>query len=282
MEREMDEEEEGGGFLPERGAEEAVPTARRGRRRTVSDEESEENDVYEPSDVEDAEEDVGTYRQHLSSSRPIHRKPVVPQISRQEEIDSNEEGAGGFIPDDDDTGGGFLPDEDENAGGFLPEDSDEEILTTKNDSTDEYNVEEHMSAPQPDRSAPNLPEKNIAPVNNILEETEERYPAHQAPEILEDIPLHRTLTDAEIEEATMLQEMYESHAANAPPLERLLRQVDNTENEDGVEAINVGTDGKGDESRVEEEDEEEFAASEKGSLMSEDPDDEDAEPDWLV
>lgn len=55
------------------------------------------------------------------------------------------------------------------------------------------------------------------------------------------------------------------------------------EEEAGLNEVAQEIDGQGEVGRDDDEDQEEVTAvSEKGSLLSEDPDDEDAEPDWLV
>ncbi|KAL9604694.1 MAG: hypothetical protein Q9219_000414 [cf. Caloplaca sp. 3 TL-2023] len=114
-----------------------------------------------------------------------------------------------------------------------------------------------------------------------------------------------TLTPAELSEARMLQQLYERRRACLhsppppdPPHDGPLPESSNVENvgteikkgaagaEEELEENKIA--GKAETSGVDEEtgkaegEQEESSASEKGSLMSEDPDDEDAEPDWLV
>ncbi|KAL9018112.1 MAG: hypothetical protein Q9185_004578 [Variospora sp. 1 TL-2023] len=132
------------------------------------------------------------------------------------------------------------------------------------------------------------------------EEEEEEEEKRDKKEAFE---LHRTMTDDELEEARMLQELYESGAMDATghvPLEKLLEQTLDDDDDDGKEQVGdtdevegaglVGAEVDKDstmpnnegyddaETKVADPSSEE---EDKGSLISEDPDDEDAEPDWL-
>ncbi|KAL8990023.1 MAG: hypothetical protein Q9177_001215 [Variospora cf. flavescens] len=112
----------------------------------------------------------------------------------------------------------------------------------------------------------------------------------------EAFELHRTMTDDELEEARMLQELYESGAMDAAghvPPEKLLDDDGKEQVGDADEAEEAGlvgaevdkdstmpnNEGYDDaETKVADPSSEE---EDKGSLISEDPDDEDAVPDWL-
>lgn len=305
------EEDEGGGFLPDRGGEEAMPTAGRGRgRRMLLDEESEGSDVYVPSDRDGAE---GDYRRN--------QIPAVRVSGKRRRASSTEEDneAGGFLQDAADAGGGFMPDDDQDhAGVFLAPDEDitvpsadqpqrrEELLiaTAKKRAEEERPQQQEL---QPRSENLQLP-RSAALAGDPSFKEEETKPKDGKPfaedegngVVPADVLLQRTLKDAELEEATMLQQLYETQShhppADAPPFERLPEQdvINNGNGGNGVgdvENVAVAENGSGnvdmvhhvdrDEGEVTQE-EEVATQSEKGSLMSEDPDDEDAEPDWLV
>ncbi|KAI4143120.1 MAG: hypothetical protein L6R39_004695, partial [Caloplaca ligustica] len=248
--------------------------------------------------------------------------------------DDKNDNEGGFIPETDDPGA---------AGGFLfqpsaPGDDDEfttprrrkaprrerASIGTANASAsageEEEKEEQKKFPPQPSNVGTASPaidtaiEKEEEPIDDTgaalpsshrsIEEHKEERSMTDVEEGVEDIPLHRTMTDAELEEGRMLQELYESgemmKTAGAPPQTRLPKQSDEVDDADDRDTIGgeagenaeidadkgvdyVGDGGSDQPSslggEVEEEEEEE---EDKGSLLSEDPDDEDAEPEWLV
>ncbi|KAL8643533.1 MAG: hypothetical protein Q9210_007638 [Variospora velana] len=322
-ESEEDEEEEGGGFLPERtGGEVAVPTAGKGTRRILrNDEESEGSDVYVPSDGDGQVESGPVPVSH--ARREGKRRRLA-----SDHDDEEEEEAGGFIPDDGGSdGGGFIPNDDQEAGGFLvgKADHDDRFTTAKTHPTQ---VEEPLIAdssardkrgnmfPQSSPTAQNGEAEPIAAADEytsvsevkLVEHGEDISPLHDRPiegEEAEEkrdeeaFELHRTMTDDELEEARMLQELYESGAIDAAgyvPPEKLLEQslgddgkeqVGDTDEVEGAGLVGAEVDkdrtmpneGYDDaETKVADPSSEE---EDKGSLISEDPDDEDAEPDWL-
>ncbi|KAI4181022.1 MAG: hypothetical protein L6R41_006869, partial [Letrouitia leprolyta] len=113
-----EEEEGGGGFLPDRDTQEITPTARRmGRRRILLDEESDGGDAYVPSDHEEHEQ--GHRRNHKISRK---RRRASPEPDEDME-------AGGFIPDND---------QDQDYGGrFIATDEDIATATTHRAQEDE-------------------------------------------------------------------------------------------------------------------------------------------------
>ncbi|KAL9027524.1 MAG: hypothetical protein Q9196_003970 [Gyalolechia fulgens] len=303
--------EDGGGFLADRGGEEAMPTAGRGSgRRILSAEESEGSDVDVPSDGEGDEED--------------HRRNQTPAVTVRRKHGracySDEDDAGGFLRDDAGGGGGFIPDDDqEHAAGCMDPDEniatpsadqaqrEEELLLASADKKAEEALEEQESPPHfpPVSENLQLPRTTVALAGKpSLEEDGKSFAEDEGNEVVPvEMLLHRTLTDAELEEATMLQRLYESQPhqqpADAPPFERLPEQdafdggkgngvVDVEEvavvaaEEEERGNLEMVDEMDGDEKKGEEDEEDGVAVSEKGSLMSEDPDDEDAEPDWLV
>ncbi|KAL8994071.1 MAG: hypothetical protein Q9188_007173 [Gyalolechia gomerana] len=288
-----------------------MPTAGRGMgRRMLLDEESEGSDVYVPSDGDGVEVD---YRRNQIPAVRVSEKGKRASMTEED----NE--AGSLFQNAADAGGGFIPDDDQDyAGGFLAPDEDittpsadqpqrrEELLiaTAKKRAEEERPQQQEL---QPRSENLQLPRSAVLAGDPSFKE-EEKKSKDEKPfaedevngVVPADVLLQRTLTDAELEEATMLQQLYENQShhppADAPPFERLPEQdvFDDGNGGNGVgdvENVAVAEEGSGnvdmvhyvDRNEEEETQEEEVAAqSEKGSLMSEDPDDEDAEPDWLV
>ncbi|KAL8723261.1 MAG: hypothetical protein Q9225_000383 [Loekoesia sp. 1 TL-2023] len=282
------------------------------------DEESEVSDIYVPID----EEGLGYRQQPFASSKTTNQKSALA-MNRQQEggFIADEEDAGGFIPndDDDDTAGGFIPDEeDQEAGGFLPESNHastrhesvtvpqadlaqrEESLIAETSAGREKEIAEQQLPPPPPRLSQSLENASSSAHSIIKEEKDDKAASRNAETFDEDdLPLHRTITEEELEEATMLQQLYESESrsADAPPPERLPEQIGDDAGNNGKGVISADAEdvagaassGNGekahevdDDAEGEKEEEIDAAASEKGSLLSEDPDDEDAEPEWLA
>ncbi|KAL8736391.1 MAG: hypothetical protein Q9181_002424 [Wetmoreana brouardii] len=313
MEEEEEEEDEGGGFVPERGTEDAVPTAgvarphgegvrrSRGRRMLVDDDESEDSDIYVPSDGD--EEEV------LRSSRksPDQRRTGLERRRYRPDEDSS----GGFIREDveDDGGGGFVPDDndDDAGGGFIPEHSEHRMKHMN--YGDDYESQ-GSTAPE---AQPAHGEENSKPISEgLLEETglitasrPEVVHQAQSPNLhLAIQPLDPTLasrvsteeedksaafrieehegdvlglSDTEVAEATMLQQFYEESAPDQPLPSPEQPEEGQQHKEPREQLMSSKTPQRppNEEEKGEEDDD-------KGSLLSEDPSDEDAEPEWLA
>ncbi|KAL9010473.1 MAG: hypothetical protein Q9173_004591, partial [Seirophora scorigena] len=252
-------------------------------------------------------------------------------------------GGGGFIPDDGgfDGGGGFIPnDDDQESGGFVVEDKtpdlDEGFTVRKSQHTRTLEGEEQpliattttttTGSASAQREGSLRPSTGTASQNGearliAMDDTSvgEAELVRHGEDVLdravhgvrrrreEAFELHgTTMTDAELEEARTLQELYESgameDAAGVLPRER--RPPEQTLGDGGQEEHVGSTEEEGEgagliieaesdrgatvPNEVYDDAEARVAADpssseedDKGSLMSEDPDDEDAEPEWL-
>ncbi|KAI4170353.1 MAG: hypothetical protein LQ346_008867 [Caloplaca aetnensis] len=299
-----EEEEEGGGFLPEAGGEEALPTAGFGMRRSLVDDDSEDSDIYAPSD-EDGEHGPRRRKQSLAASRTRHTPMISAVGSQQGGFITEDELAGGFLPEDDDQGGGFMAETDDfEAGGFLPEDSDHDVVEAQPAQRKESHLTASATTPNAENEEQTLPQsppstlqkkpqtqQTAIPANyQLIEEEEEQ---NDSTFVEENLDLHRSMTDAEMEEGRMLAELYERGelgSNHAPFGSSLPQQGSNRKDVDGGETGDAAAkeegaeniDGANADDRVEDEDPSLGEEEDKGSLLSEDPEDEDAEPDWLL
>ncbi|KAL8762920.1 MAG: hypothetical protein Q9184_001142 [Pyrenodesmia sp. 2 TL-2023] len=308
---EEDEEEgggfqEGGGFLPERAGEEAPPTAGAGARMLLANDDSEDSDVYVPSE-EDGEYSTGR-RKRLSAAPRTRRTPTIsPVRSQGGGFVREDEQAGGFLTEDGDLGGGFMAEDHEpEAGGFLPDDSNrnedikaeragsarnEQSHSTGTANTPDAEIEEQLLSPQPPPTLQEKPgtQQNALAANDQPFEEEENK--NNSVNVGETLDLHRSMTDAEMEEGRMLAELYDRGELGSvgAPLGGTLPEQRPNEVKD-VDDGKIGDDaakhpgvakGEGAENRGEI-NVDPSSEEDKGSLLSEDPDDEDAEPDWLM
>ncbi|KAL9052625.1 MAG: hypothetical protein Q9206_004243, partial [Seirophora lacunosa] len=241
--------------------------------------------------------------------------------------DDDDEEGGGFIIPDDGEGGGFIPDDDHDqetsVGNTTPDHVtvrepqptrvlDEEqplIATTATCSSSSAQQDEgvggniDISQPSTAGTASHQNDRAPARLTTAAAVGDEELEGVHHPAVPEEVgqreqqAFELPMTDAEVEEARILQELYESGAMDdglpreRTPPERMLGD----ERVFGMEKDDVGSGGEGliieadadrdatmvlnhgaeaNPSSSEEEDD-------KGSLISEDPDDEDAEPEWL-
>ncbi|KAL8925301.1 MAG: hypothetical protein Q9208_003591 [Pyrenodesmia sp. 3 TL-2023] len=287
--------EGGGGFLPEREGQEALPTAGVGTRRLLVDGDSEDSDVYLPSE-EDAEYDFGRRKQLFAASR-TRRTPTISPVRGQERwFVPGHEQAGGFLPEDGDLGGGFIAEDDEpEAGGFLPEESDhdedvkaQQVGSKRNEpshstgtaNTPDVEIEEQVLPPQSPPTLQKQPETQQTAYSANDQPFEKDGKQDNSAIGEETFDLHRSMTDAEMEEGRILAELYDRGALE-PVSAQLGDTLPNQGLNDGkdVDGGDIGDDtAKCEGAEIIDPSSEE----DKGSLLSEDPDDEDAEPDWLV
>lgn len=305
-EKQTEEDDEGGGFLPEQGVEEAMPTARLGRekrgnsgRKVLLDSESEDDDVYVPSEGEENPKAANKKRAGRTGVVRTGPDPVVYQNTGQAKRDDLDDGeAGGFLLDDaDDSGGGFIPDNERGTGGgFVIE----EDPAAQNPGSQP--LEQGAHAPT---AVSTLPKLESAPSTQTNTDTSYQHPLLHPPAgnpAAPDISLPQPnleegivesatplpfggLSEEEIAEARMLEEFYASGKArddkgsdtrdtSAPPEGATKAAVD--EDHDVHEELTLRGTPLGAEATESAEEED------KGSLLSEDPSDEDAEPEWLA
>ncbi|KAL8687354.1 MAG: hypothetical protein Q9218_006447 [Villophora microphyllina] len=273
-----------------------------GGRRMLVDDDSEDSDAYMPSDGYEAMPPVDrdSHSQRGSSRRQRH-------------LVSDDVEPGGFLQEEiNDIGGSFLPDDEDHkdrggdieGGGFIDEnDTTPDPTATESRSTTEIGPREKLfesSEPSiaPEQEAnhqfqpPNVhfEDQSVKSTNSGLSTIKEGENA-SAFRIEEKHPGDNLgLTDAEIAEAVVLEEEYYGHLAlkagppseESPPEEsKLVIEQGNLTAEVSSPKSSRGLPGTHETQNVEEEEEEE-EEGDKGSLLSEDPSDEDAEPEWLV
>ncbi|KAL8901866.1 MAG: hypothetical protein Q9207_004983, partial [Kuettlingeria erythrocarpa] len=282
-----------------------LPTAGFGMRRSLMDNDSEDSDVCVPSD-DDGEHGPRRRKQSLAASRTGYTSTISAVGSQQGGFIPEDEQAGGFLPDDDDQGGGFI-DEPE-AGGFLSKDSNhndfkaqpaqrKESYSTANATTPNTETEEQILPQSPRSTLQEKPQIQQPALSANCQPIEEEEKGSDSTFVDEHLDLHRSMTDAEMEEGRMLAELYERGelGSNHAPFGNLMpdqgpngKDAEGGETGDAAAAKDEGAeniDGANADEEVEDADPslgEEEEEEDKGSLLSEDPDDEDAEPDWLV
>ncbi|KAL8872144.1 MAG: hypothetical protein Q9174_002178, partial [Haloplaca sp. 1 TL-2023] len=306
-EGEEDEDDEGGGFLPDRDAGEALPTATG----TIEDEEGSDSDSdgYMPSDQDEEAAPTRRRRQRIT-------RRWSPSIEAQEPYVHDEDEGGGFIRDDDDGegGGGFVPDEEnDQGGGFIPDIDHEEdegsrvfvptshepgntpqtakpsheqgdVITDARDNSAAVAaaVREQKEKPFLSSSPPPPPpslQQQAASATPASSKTEESHPSLDKGQNGAESMLN--LTDAEIAEATMLQQMYERNKSPDTDAEASTTH-DQPEMDEPEQQVELAQQVTEEASEDYDDDDDEDDHEDQGSLLSEDPADEDAEPEWLA
>ncbi|KAI4288161.1 MAG: hypothetical protein L6R35_002583 [Caloplaca aegaea] len=305
------------------------------------EDESEDMDVHMPSNNGDGQVESGPVPVTHATREGKRRRVASSDDDDDEEEaggflpDDGGSNAGGG------GGGFILPDDDQEAGGFLvgkaDHHDDSSFTTAKKDPTQVEEEKPLIAANSsardkrgnmfPHSSSSPTAEKNgeaaepiaaadeytsVAEVKLVDHGEEDTSPLHDCPmegeeaeegksDKKEAFELRTTMTDDELEEARILQQLYESGAMDAAghvPPEKLLEQTLD-DDDDGKEQVGDADEDEGAglvgaevdkdstmpnegyddaETKVADPSSEE---EDKGSLISEDPDDEDAEPDWL-
>ena len=282
--------DEGGGFLPDPDSKEALPTA--ARRIEDEDNDEDDSDVYMPSDRDrDLEDDDDISARYYRSTRKQPRRDRNPT---GEPSPTDHIGGGFIIPstnNKDETGGdvsihpshepsntratGQSHDAQKDLSSNIKETSATAAPTAVAAATGSKKEKPFTASPPP--STLHQVSTSLSPVNKASGKSIEPHPpppaAAQEKNIIAESIFQ--LTDAEIAEATMLQQMYEGNKspdadAEAPTAGS---ETDEPEQETGksIAAPQEVVEGASDEDR-----------EDKGSLLSEDPADEDAEPEWLA
>ncbi|KAL8947602.1 MAG: hypothetical protein Q9183_007769 [Haloplaca sp. 2 TL-2023] len=282
----MDEDsDEGGGFLPDPNEPVATPSRIGGRKIVRGEDEDDsdsDSDVYMPSDHDkDDDDDVPTRRGQRGTR------------ARQRGVDVDDEGGGGgFIPspdhDDEGSGQGFIPTSLEQNRQLTEQshqaqkDSSANIVQASATFANAAAIWEEKEKEKPlslSSSPPTPPLQpiptSLAPPTSSKADELHHPPAAQEKNDTAESIFH--LTDAEIAEATMLQQMYEGNESpNVNAQSSNAEEPENHEPEQEVEksiAPQQVVEGNSDDDDDHED---------KGSLLSEDPADEDAEPEWLA
>lgn len=191
-------------------------------------------------------------------------------------VDQAEELGGGFILEDsdgndEDFGGGFLPENNDNqaedfGGGFIPEDHEEEATTKQEDSETDHLETNHQKAVDPHGGGSIAERSEHSEPEGAMEELEANLSGGGfLPEEVENDDSQGHSDPAKY----AASEKVESVAAAA---------VGNMGLALAGERVEVMAEDPADD---DEKDKVPESESEKGSLMSHDPDDEDAEPEWL-
>jgi xeroderma pigmentosum group C-complementing protein len=211
-------------------------------------------------------------------------------------IPDHHEAGGGFIPDDAEQSGGFIPKQAEQAGGFIPNDNDHAGCFIPDDDDDDQAggfIPEPKSTPK----APYTPHKVLSPEPSSSHPVAAPLPQNDgsADDIAGgfipadgdgDLPMQDALDAVPGECVTAVQ-------ASDTGLTQDIRNVAVAEETQGVdvssEVARDETDASPQQERPESEPVEKgepeppnSSPSDAGSLPLEDPEDEDADPDWLV
>lgn len=291
MEKAEDEDEdEGGGFLPDRDADQpAQPTAKAMPTRNSPDV---AND-YKGGSFFAAEDEQEEIEATYASDRFVHRV---------NDDDDDDGGGGGFLLDDDDQDAEevlrdindddredtkhddneksadhiFAGNDDQDmydeGGGFLPDDSDTRDENTPVESTELSDPERGILDKYSSTDPRDTPQDH--------EQFEEAFPG---------------LPACEMEEARILQQLYETRGVDihpatsgeftAPGKAKSPEPAPMQETTTGGEWVTSAHPSEANpcnESVTEEDPEPDSSEEEKGSLLSHDPDDEDADPEWLA
>ncbi|KAL8907121.1 MAG: hypothetical protein Q9171_005988 [Xanthocarpia ochracea] len=280
----MNGEDEGGGFLQEKGGEEAAPISSFGRlggRKMLLDSESEDGDLYVPSEEkQSAKKGKGSVMRASKSLRTQQPRMNQPTRTSHEQLNVVEPEAESFNPDDsDDFGGGFIPDDNPgDGGGVVPENlsqSDEGFLIEPQATEHQTKVDEKGKRhAKPLLPAPS-PEPQVQASITIPPTTNRGNPTHSKSIGPTIEPTFGNLTEEELTEARLLEEFYADQKSSK--VEDEASEQDNLAQGDG-EVKRIGAEeGEEEEEEMNEDEEEE----DKGSLISEDPSDAEAEPEWL-
>lgn len=254
------EEEEGGGFMPERDEVIAEPTVRRSYYQYPTGSDGGGGFLPE-SPVEGAQQDL------------IQREDYVTRDAR---FQAEDIGASGFLSD------------------AIDEDAEEALRAFEGANTRQHDVR-NTSSQVP-------PPKQPGGKNALATEDEEHGGgflvdediANSEPTPLHTLPMHPTtsafgLSDHELDEATMLQQMHENTNENAVDAEMVEHEVETPvqgpKDMEGDESVLVSSNGQQPAAEVEAVVSDVGGSDDledRGSLLSHDPEDEDAEPEWLA
>ncbi|KAL8669182.1 MAG: hypothetical protein Q9168_006217 [Polycauliona sp. 1 TL-2023] len=306
-EEEMEEEDGGGGFFPEPSEAEAMPTAglgRTGGRKMLLDSESEDEDVYVPSEDEE-EESRGNRMEARRAHKPSRpHEPGSGRIGKGAEGSTTEEAEDNASISDgaDETGGGFIREEAEDSGRVLTADADSggglfvnEPVMNNISEIENNGKKDGNFVPPPQASSPKGDEKQRSDGSPIVPDPTTNS-AGTLGDFSKDLPETVAapfghLTEEELLEAKLLEEFYaegkgedKMHGTARVESEEVQEGEDKAgqgnvrSSKDSRAGDRIGEDGgKRDEEDMQEEEEED-----KGSLLSEDPSDAEAEPDWLA
>ncbi|KAK5740493.1 hypothetical protein LTR17_004530 [Elasticomyces elasticus] len=284
----------------------AKAQAAKKRRRKVeeSEEEEEEEGGFEREDVDDDAERAPTPRRSLRSRRKVVEEDEDENIA---DVDHADDEGGGFIAEDE-QGGGFLPDAmDEDgdgsgafvlregdgmagAGGFLAEDADNGGgFLVEGDGDDERpdipndNDLQDGRGSLPDADAPSPAHLDVSHDTSVAGNEAEGPIVASPSKHIDEKAANMANGDDEDDSATCRDHAIpESHASQQAP-----STLDSAQDERQDDQRNIDlpenpkeADDLAPDSMLSAEDDPE-AQSDQDSLLSHDPEDEDAEPDWL-
>jgi xeroderma pigmentosum group C-complementing protein len=306
----QDEIVEAGGFFPDQG-EITAPTAHQFKRRRSAESEHEDGDIAESaprlrrqrktiveSDQESDEQSEEEYILPSPQKPPTRRRRLMLSESPPAVEDGLEdmENAGGFLPDADadadNLGGGFVPDADADGfgGGFMPENNDAEATHESGggfmpEPDNEENTYESDGGFVPEEDDPALnsgggfmparddqPEDTdggFLPTCNTLGT---QSPVQQAPE---DINMDRETEtiNRNLEEEKQLDDTFDPDNMDDDTF-------DPDEMDTGISNKVLARESSTG-AHMQKKDDADDDDGDRGSLLSHDPDDEDAEPEWL-
>lgn len=292
---------EAGGFFPDAG-ETTAPTAHRFKA-SESNTSDQEHDIAEQAPrlrrqrKAMVESDPDSDEQSEEEYKPSPRKPPVrcrrmvsesPLASGNEHYDPTDQGGGGFMPEDSqdntDDGGGFLPDADgdKSAGGFVPEDdSAQAVHQPSGGSMPEISNMESTS----DSGGDFMPEGDDTTFESggsFLPEADDEgigggfMPEDEASESQPvNLSASEDVQEGEEEQDHSRKAVVENQANDTFDPD----EADDTFDPDEMEVKTRGL-SREDSTRFHRQEEEED--EDRGSLLSHDPEDDDAEPEWLL
>ncbi|KAL8880493.1 MAG: hypothetical protein Q9192_008002, partial [Flavoplaca navasiana] len=299
---ELEWDDNGGGFFLEQGGAEAMPTVALGRtggRKMLLDSESEDEDLYVPSEDEQGfRANIKTMNRALNSPRTTGSTTRLSDESTQRLGMDESQAGGSLLSDTVEAGGGFMPDEtgvpdrlpnsnDDSGGGFFV---DEPITNLAQDGREE-GLSRSKPPPLPPSSTPKDYEtgplegsqsEQMAPEDTLAWDEKTNRPDRDDPHQMA-APFGQ-LTEEELVEARLLEELYAKERADDEVAEAAgsafgeqAADAEHTTHKDIPSSTKTVAGGESVDKHGEQEEEEE----DKGSLLSEDPSDAEAEPDWL-
>lgn len=273
------EDEEGGGFFPEGEMEEiAEPTAGRFYDCGYDSGEYDQGGGFLAEDYEDTEYPIqGRARKAVQDDDGKNLYASINEDAEEPQRDIGKQ--------DEETHDTYSEPVPQEVSSTLIE-SHEEQIPNSTIERDQYSKVEFPKQEVPTVFRESHEDQEVRRTNFLSTAANDRAEDHHPPSsqtegnIHEDVFLHPCLTEEDFEEARILQEIHEREEL-PPSLNRMpvgvSRPAEKLEENKSPEAEEIAaTDGSAHLQRLDSEDEE------RGSLMSEDPSDEDKDPEWLL
>lgn len=298
-----EESVEAGGFFPDAG-EITAPTAHRSKA-SESNTSHQEHDIVEQAPrlrrqrkimVEsDPESDEQSEEEYKPSPRkqPVRRRRMVsesPPVSDNEHYEPTDQGGGGFMPKDNqdntDDGGGFLPDADgdESAGGVVPEDNSAQAVDQPSGGSVPETSNMESTSDFGGGFMPEGDDTTLESGGGFLPEAEADDEGIGGGFMPEDEASESQPVNLSASEDAQECNEQQDHSRKAVVENQANDTFDPDEADDTFDPDEMEVETRGlpreDSTRVHRQEEEED--EDRGSLLSHDPEDDDAEPEWLL